>query len=243
MHIPLKTAGWLNRLTGAAVLLTVVYACVHEPFPPISPPVEVNPGNDYGGTTPGCQYVGICFESSVLPIFQSSCAKSGCHDALSDNDYKLSTYETIVRRGIVPGNASQSKLYRVTGYGGEDQMPPYPNAKLTTAQRDSIAKWINEGAKNTVKCNCSCDTTQFTYAATINPLMTTYCAGCHNPNYSGGSVILTTYSGIQVVVTNGQLVGSITHAIGSIPMPQGGKLSDCEIIQIRKWVDAGALNN
>jgi len=243
MRSPLKSVRWLKRFTGAVSLLTVVYACVHDPFPVIAPPVEVNPGNDYGGTTPGCQYVGICFESNVLPIFQSSCAKSGCHDAHSDNDYNLSTYATIVRRGIVPGNANQSKLYKVTGYGGEDQMPPWPNDKLTTAQRDSIAKWINEGAKNTTKCNCSCDTTKFTYVATINPLMTSYCAGCHNPNSSGGSVILTTYVGIQAVVLNGKLVGSVTHATGSIPMPQGGKLSDCQIIQIRKWVDAGALNN
>lgn len=65
----------------------------------------------------------------------------------------------------------------------------------------------------------------------------------HNPNSAGGSVILTTYSGTQVVALNGKLVGSVTHAVGSIPMPQGGKLSDCQIIQIRKWVGAGALNN
>jgi Planctomycete cytochrome C len=187
--------------------------------------------------------VGVCFESSVLPIFQSSCAKSGCHDAASDNDYNLTTYENIMRKGIVPGSASASKLYKVTGLQEDDVMPPPPNAILTTARRDSIAKWINEGAKNTTKCNCSCDTTQFTFSATITPLMNMYCAGCHNPNSAGGNIILTTYVGVQAVALDNKLVGSVSHAIGYKPMPQGGKLSSCQIIQITKWVTAGALNN
>lgn len=233
----------MKKSAGAILFVALLYSCVHDPFPPVAPPIEVNPGNNYGGTTADCKYVGICFESSVLPIFQSSCAKSGCHDADTDTDYNLSTYETIMRKGIVPGSASQSKLYKVTGYSGDDQMPPWPDVPLTTAQRDSIAKWINQGAKNTIKCNCSCDTTKFTYAATINPLINTYCAGCHNPNSAGGNIILTTYAGMQTVALNNQLVGSITHAPTYAAMPQGGKLSDCQIIQMQKWVSAGAPNN
>lgn len=234
---------WLRWLSGSTLVSLWVLACVHDPFPAVPPPVVVNPGNEYGGTTSDCKYVGICFESSVLPIFQSSCARSGCHDANTQTDYNLTTYATIIRRGIVPGNANQSKLYKVTGYSGEDLMPPPPNAPLTSAQRDSIAKWINEGAKNTIKCNCSCDTTKFTYATTIQPLINSSCAGCHNPNSAGGNIILSTYSGLQTVALNNKLVGSVTHAPGYIPMPQGGKLSDCQILQIKKWVGAGAPNN
>ncbi len=238
-----KSVNWLKKISGSAAVLVVLYACVHDPFPAVAPPIEVNPGNDYGGTTPDCKYVGVCFESSVLPIFQSSCAKSGCHDANSGNDYNLTTYENIVRKGIVPGNASQSKLYQVTGYSGEDLMPPAPNAHLTTAQRDSIAKWINQGAKNTTHCNCSCDTTKFTFAASIKPLMDSYCVGCHNPASAGGNILLTTYAGVQTVALNNKLMGSITHAVGFSPMPKGGKLSQCQITQVKKWVNAGALNN
>lgn len=234
---------WLRSVGSSLLLLGGLYACVHDPFPAIPPPVEVNPGNDYGGTSPDCQYVGICFESSVLPIFQSSCAKSGCHDAASTNDYNLTTYENIMRKGIVPYNASQSKLYKVTMLSGEDLMPPPPNAMLTQAQRDSIAKWINEGAKNTTKCNCVCDTTQFAFGAVVNPLMTTYCVGCHNPSSPGGSILLNTYAGVQAIALNGKLMGTITHASGFSPMPKGGKLSQCQITQINKWVVAGALNN
>lgn len=235
--------GWLRKSTQFLVALLATYACVHDPFPAIPPPLEVNPGNEYGGTTPDCKYVGVCFESSVLPIFQSSCAKSGCHDANTQNDYNLTTYETIMRKGIVPGSAASSKLWKVTGLEPDDIMPPPPNAALSTAQRDSIAKWINEGAKNTTKCNCSCDTTKFNFAANISPLMTAYCVGCHNPNSAGGNIILTTYPDVQAVALNNKLMGSITHTVGYKPMPQGGKLSSCQIIQIQKWVDAGALNN
>lgn len=239
----LSRLSWLRKAINFSVVLLVTYACVHDPFPLVPPPIEVNPGNNYGGTTPDCKYVGVCFESSVLPIFQSSCARTGCHDASGITDYNLTTYETIMRKGIVPGSATSSKLWQVTGLQDEDNMPPPPNAVLTTAQRDSIAKWINEGAKNTTKCNCSCDTTKFTFAATINPLMTAYCAGCHNPNSAGGNIILTTYSGVQAVALNNKLMGSITHSTGYKAMPQGGKLSSCQITQIQKWVDAGTLNN
>ena len=38
-------------------------------------------------------------------------------------------------------------------------------------------------------------------------------------------------------------MGAITHATGFIPMPNGGgKLADCEISQLQKWIDNGALN-
>jgi mono/diheme cytochrome c family protein len=225
------------------ILAVVVYACVHDPFPATPPPTEVNPGNTYGGTTSDCKYQGICFESSVLPIFVSTCAKSGCHDANSNNDYNLSTYATILRKGIVPGNANQSKLYKVTGLSGEDQMPPAPNARLTQAQRDSIAKWINEGAKNTVKCNCSCDTTKFTFSGEIFPMITSYCVGCHSGASSGGGIDLTNYNNVHVVALNNKLVGSITQVQGYSPMPKGSKFSECQIKQVKKWIAAGSLNN
>jgi mono/diheme cytochrome c family protein len=203
----------------------------------------VNPTNNYGGSSPNCIYSGICFESSVLPIFISSCAKSGCHDAATRTDYNLSSYANIVRKGIVPGNAASSKLYRVLTASGSDQMPPLPDAQLTRAQRDSIAKWINQGAKNTIKCNCSCDTTQYTFNKSIFPIINSYCVGCHNGPSAGGAIDLSTYAGNKIIALNNKLMGSITQLPGYSPMPKGTKLSDCQIKQIKKWVTAGALNN
>jgi cytochrome c553 len=146
-----------------------------------------------------------------------------------------------VREGISPGNANGSKLYRVLLEDGEDRMPP--DAPLSEAQMDSIAAWINQGAKNTKDCNCFCDTTQYTYAATIQVTINSYCVGCHKPGSLGGNIDLAGYSGVKIQASNGMLWGSVTHAPGYVAMPQGGKLSDCQITQIRKWIDAGAANN
>ena len=212
-------------------------SCIHEPF--------IDPNDLNGGepSTPGCVYDGnVCFESSVLPIFQSSCAMTGCHNSTSHIEgYTLDSYANIVRRGISPGNASQSKLYKVLFASGEDRMPP--NGSLTQAQKDSIKVWINQGAKNTTNCNCTCDDTQFTYAAIIQPIISTYCVGCHKPGSLGGNIDLSTYAKVKTQAGNGKLLGSVTHASGYVAMPQGGKLEDCQISQIQKWIDAGALNN
>lgn len=225
------TALWL--LAG---LLLITGSCIHEPMPGESlidgedPPLECVP-ND-----------GVCFESSVLPIFVSECAKSGCHDAKTKEEgYVLDTYSNIIKRGISPGNASGSKLYKVLFENGEDRMPP--NGSLSVAQKDSIATWINEGAKNTRNCNCYCDSTQYTYQATIKPLVDNNCVGCHKPGSLGGNIDLSTYALTKTQALNGKLVGSVSHTSGYSPMPEGGKLSDCQITQIKMWVEEGALNN
>jgi hypothetical protein len=165
--------------TGIIVMLIIgVGSCIHDPF---IDPTSLNNGEP---NTPGCTSSGtVCFESSVLPIFISSCARSGCHDAITKEEgYVLDNYNNIVRKGIVPGNANESKLYKVLFAGGDDRMPP--DAPLSQAQKDSIAAWINQGAKNTVNCNCSCDPTKFTYAAIIQPIMANQCVGCHKPGSS-----------------------------------------------------------
>jgi hypothetical protein len=220
-----------------SLLIIVVGSCIHDPF---IDPTSLNNGEP---STPGCTSSGtVCFESSVLPIFISSCARSGCHDAITKEEgFVLDNYNNIVRKGIVPGDANESKLYKVLFAGGDDRMPP--DAPLTQAQKDSIAAWINQGAKNTVNCNCSCDPTKFTYAAIVQPIINNQCVGCHKPGSMSGNIDLSTYSLVKVQVNNGKLLGSISHSVGYSPMPQGNKLSDCQITQIKSWIDAGALNN
>jgi Planctomycete cytochrome C/Cytochrome C oxidase, cbb3-type, subunit III len=225
-------------LSGIISLLIMgVGSCMHDPF------IDPSSLNNGEANTPGCTTGGtICFESSVLPIFISSCARSGCHDAITrEEGYVLDNYDNIVRKGIKPGNANDSKLYEVLFESGDDRMPP--DAPLSQAQKDSIAAWINQGAKNTVNCNCSCDPSKFTYAAIVQPIITNQCVGCHKPGSLGGNIDLSTYSLVKVQVDNGKLLGSITHAVGYAPMPQGTKLSDCQITQIKTWIDSGAPNN
>jgi Planctomycete cytochrome C len=222
--------------TCIVLLVTVINACKHEALPlvvdptPISGPVANN---------------GVCFETEILPLMQSNCAKSGCHDAIThEKNLVLDSYANILKRDIVPGNADNSKIYKVLFRTGSDRMPPPPNADLTAAQKALIGKWINEGAKNTVNCNTSCDSTQFKYGANISILIGANCTGCHSGAAPSGNIDLSNYNTVKVQAANGKLVGSVTHAVGFSPMPQGtGKLSDCQITQIKKWVAAGALNN
>lgn len=215
----------------------IIHSCVHDPF---LDPYSLNEGEF---TTPGCVYSGeVCFESSVLPIFISSCTQSKCHDAATHKEgFVLTNYTNIVRKGIVPGNASESKLYKVLFGSGEDRMPP--DGSLTQAQKDSIKAWINQGAKNTVNCNCSCDPAQFTYAVTIKPLLATQCVGCHKPGSLSGNIDLSGYTQVNTQVSNGKVLGTIAHASGFVPMPPGSKLSECQINQITSWINNGAANN
>jgi cytochrome c553 len=166
---------------------------------------------------------------------------SGCHDAITRKEgVILTTYSSILATGgVVPGNPTMSKLYKVIA---NNSMPQRPAAAFTQAQKDIIYKWILQGAKNNA-CN-DCDTTSFTYSGAIAPLMNTFCRGCHNPSSAGGGIDLSTYAGIKAVAVNGKLTGSITHTTGFIAMPQGStKLSDCRITQIQKWIAAGSANN
>ena len=183
----------------------------------------------------------VCFEGDVLPIFQTNCAKSGCHDAQSHKEgYVLDNYQDITKKGIVPYNPQESEVYQAIAEG---EMPPRPNPKLTTEQVTLIRRWIRQGAKNTTNCS-TCDTTQYTYSGTISAILTTNCVGCHNSTVANGGVDLSTYQGTESAALNGTLVGTVTHAAGYPPMPLNGPmLSDCNITQIEEWVAAGAPNN
>ena len=212
-----------------------VESCTHDPM--------VYPEEPGDNTVPGCVEDGlVCFESSVLPIFLSSCAREGCHDSQTHAEgYVLDTYNNIIKKGIRPGSANESEIYKVLFESGDDRLPP--DAPLSQAQKDSIKVWINQGAKNTVDCNCFCDTTRYTFNAIINPVLLNSCVGCHKPGSLGGNIDLSTYDKVKIQADNGKLLGSVSHTVGYSPMPQGGKLPDCEITQIKKWIGAGAPNN
>ena len=80
----------------------------------------------------------------------------------------------------------------------------------------------------------SVDTGTVTYSATIAPLISSNCgsSGCH-PGY-------TNYTGLKVIVDNGQLKNRV---ITLKNMPAAAPLSTTQIAKLQKWLDAGALNN
>jgi len=224
------------------VIALLLFSCKHQVIFP------GDKGNGTGTDSTGTDSSGnssgdtlVCFEGEILPIFQTSCAKSGCHDAgTHEEGYVLDSYQNITKNGIKPGNPNGSKIYEVIVSG---EMPPSGNPKLTKDQVSLIKQWIVEGAKNTTNCN-TCDTSVYTYSGAVQGIMSNNCISCHSGSLQNGGVDLSTYNGVKTVALNGKLIGTITHSVGFSPMPQGAnQLSDCNITQIQKWIDAGVPNN
>lgn len=186
---------------------------------------------------------GICFEENILPIFVSNCSSKGCHNSIdSEEDFDLTSYEGIMK-GIVAGHPLRSKIYNVIS-GKHPKMPPEAHKKLSSQEVDLIRSWIQFGAKNSIACNNVCDTSTYTFANRVSPLLNAWCVGCHSSSNAGGNVVLTDYNGIKNVAANGTLMGSINHAVGYSSMPKNtAKLPDCKIKIIKKWVDSGYPNN
>ena len=182
----------------------------------------------------------ICFERDILPIFNSKCAMSGCHDAgTAAEGYDLSNYSKIVGDGIVKGKPGKSEIYEEIEDG---EMPPKGYTKLTDAEKQMLYDWIADGAKNGINCAVKCDSAVSGFTAVIQPMMTKYCEGCHAYPNASAQVELSGYIGVKNAINQG-LLKSMDHS-GYYPMPKGGaKLSDCEINQVRNWIQRGAPND
>ena len=182
----------------------------------------------------------ICFERDILPIFNSKCAMSGCHDAgTSAEGYTLDNYKNIVSDGIVAGKPNKSEVYESIADG---EMPPKGYTKLSDAEKQMLYDWIADGAKNGINCAVKCDSAVSGFAAVIQPMMTKYCVGCHAYPNASAQVELSGYIGVKNAINQG-LLKSLDHS-GYYPMPKGGaKLSDCEINQVRNWIQRGAPND
>jgi len=225
------------------VIIILAFDCRHQ-----LDEVIINQSNNGGGggipqAVSTCSPDTVYFANEIMPIISSNCTMSGCHDIITHaGDINLTTYNNIMRY-VNAGNASSSKLYKVTILTNEDRMPPPPMTSLTTDQKAKIQKWINQGAKNN-NCFGSCDTALYTYSGSIKIIINNKCVGCHNPSSLGGNIDLSTYNGVKTVSLNGKLYGSVANQSGYSPMPKNSaKLSDCEIRQIQKWINAGSLNN
>ncbi len=89
-----------------------------------------------------------------------------------------------------------------------------------------------------------CDTINVSYSLTVAPILATHCNGCHNPANPSYGVITSVYNDLMIQVNNGRFWGSINHETGYYSMPKNGnKLSNCNLLKIRKWINNGALND
>jgi uncharacterized membrane protein len=200
-----------------------------------------------GGATITCHPDTVYFQQQVLPVFISNCAMSGCHDAASRQEgVVLTDYNNIINTGDVrPFNPSNSDIWeKINDNDPSDRMPPPPKNPLSQEQKDLVKKWILQGARNNSCSASACDVTNVTFNSTIRPTINNKCVGCHSGRAPQGGFSFDTYAGVKAKVDDGRLWGAVNHLPGYSPMPKGGaKLSNCEINQFRKWIEAGAPNN
>jgi hypothetical protein len=123
----IKRRTFLTLIVSIVLLpMLVLYSCKHEPQ-----------GIDKFDT--------VCFQTQILPIIQSSCGITGCHDG-SGEAFLISGYNDI-KDMISPGNAANSELYNVITAVNGSLMPP--DRPLTKDQRTLILVWIQQGGNNT----------------------------------------------------------------------------------------------
>jgi len=99
----------------------------------------------------------VSYSQQVAPIFQASCAGSGCHVNNSRNGVELTTYSTTMAsvgtnygsKVVIAGNASLSPLVdKIEANPANGARMPDGRAALSQAKIDLIRRWINEGALN-----------------------------------------------------------------------------------------------
>ncbi len=222
----------------AGGMLFAFASCRHNPLIDLTDPT----------VTDNCDPDTVYFVNDISPLIISNCAKSGCHTGSGGEEEveDLSSYDAIMNSGYVnPFHSGSSKMIEaVTSGGGEDKMPPSPNAPLSSDQIAMLKKWIDQGARNNECSGGACDTVNVTYSVTITGIMDTYCNGCHSGGSASGGINLTSYSGVAAVAANGKLMGSVNHASGYVAMPYGGSwLPDCKIDELRIWVENNYPNN
>ncbi|MBS1526813.1 MAG: c-type cytochrome [Bacteroidetes bacterium] len=236
-----------------AVLLIVLYSCTHDVIKPSTSGTSGNTsgtgansgsgsgtgsgtGTGTGTTSPDS----VCFKTDVLPLFQTYCASTGCHDAASAQEGLVLTSYTNIMRGITAGNPAESKYYHIITDG---EMPPNNSPQLTAAQLATISKWIMQGAKNNTCAITTCDTTRTTYTNGISQIFATYCNGCHGVAPGSGNVVLSNYASAKAAGTSlkAAFLNAINYTSASsvMNMPQSGKLPDCQVTQITKWLNSG----
>ena len=240
--------------------IALFFACSHE-VAELNPAYQVviidtivtNPIDSGGGgaiitdtTINTCNLDTVYFASQFFPLIQSSCAMSGCHDAITKADGIVLTDYTNIMKIVKAGDPSNSKLYEsLVEKDIEDRMPLLPVPPFTQTQIALVYKWIQQGAKNNACINTNtsaCVTTNMSFATNILPIFATNCNGCHNATAPAGGINLTTYVGTKAIST--RLLGSIAHTTGYSPMPSSTtKLTTCDINKIAAWMSQGTLNN
>lgn len=204
------------------------------------------------GILTGCTWdkaeleTGICFESEVLPVMVAYCADSGCHNPQQRVEgYDFTSYGGIMS-AVSPGRPANSEMIEAMREGGDDRMPPAGNPQPSAEQIATIEAWIKAGAQNTMNCaGISCDTaTAVTYSGDIQPMIATYCGGCHGGSSPSAGLDLNNFSVVKANVVSGRIQGSMSGDPNFTSMPPNSALlPSCYVTKIEQWLADGTPDN
>jgi len=92
----------------------------------------------------------VSFATDIVPIINSSCMHSGCHnDTANPEGHIMNTYQDVVNHEfVVPGKPNSSKMYNSVTGSGEDFMPKGNYPPLNNRQIRLLYIWIAQGAKD-----------------------------------------------------------------------------------------------
>jgi len=236
-------------------VLTLMPSCVHDPIYDLDE--DMNPSDTMDIDTIDsdttiidnpCDSDIVYFERDVLPLFQTNCAFSGCHNEASAQDgIILTSYEQVMNSGqVTPFRLDDSDLYEVLVEEDEDKrMPPPPAERLASNEIELIAQWILQGAQNdSCDYDMTCDTENIRFSVEIQHILESGCISCHNENTPSAGIRLDSYEGVVRVAESEQLLGAIRWEPAYVNMPfWGAQLSDCAIEQMETWIAEGMPNN
>lgn len=232
----------LAIIVAALLPFILVNSCRHEPY-----------GVELLDT--------VCFNTQVLPIFQTSCGIAGCHDAgTAEGDFVATNFESITSL-VKPYNASASELYMIiTNVNNPNFMPP--NRSLSKEQRTQIMVWIEQGAKNTIcvpdEGNNGEDPLNYDticFNQNILPILLSSCgkAGCHDAASHEGDYVLTSYSTLrqnsEAIVPYNLNESKVYKVITEtdpgdvMPPPPNSPLTSEQKELFSTWITQGALNS
>lgn len=175
----------------------------------------------------------VCFTRDILPIINSNCAQSGCHDATSHKDNLTLTSYAGIMKIVKAGSPSTSGLYREIS---KNTMPQLPYNKLSDTMKTLISTWITQGAKNTTCPTTNCDSVNVTYEGTIKSIITFNCLGCHSGGSPDGGVNLASDDVIDGI--KDRILCCVSRPTKCAAMPKNNiNLTSCQIAQIRAWVN------
>ncbi|MDE3236587.1 MAG: hypothetical protein KGO81_11580 [Bacteroidota bacterium] len=119
-----------RTLLLAGSICVAMFSCTHDPLSPVTvgstPTTPSTPSNPVSGGSSGTSGGGtasdtVCFSTEVLPLYQSYCGNTGCHNSTSAREGVVLTDYNSIMRGIRAGSPSSSRYYTIITNGN---MPP-----------------------------------------------------------------------------------------------------------------------